>query len=81
MTNSASYGTYDPSARTEDLGDDPIKSSDYGIKNLKYILPRMNEWLGADDKDFTHRGALYTQLTNQYYRYIGNVWRRLAAFT
>ena len=73
VTNSASYGTYDPSARTEDLGDDPIKSSDYGIKNLKYILPRMNEWLGADDKDFTHRGALYTQLTNQYYRYIGNV--------
>lgn len=70
---SASYGSYDPSARTEDLGDDPIKSSDYGIRNLKYILPRMNEWIGADDEDFTHRGDLYTQLTNQYYRYIGNV--------
>lgn len=70
---SASYGSYDPSARTEDLGDDPIKSSDYGIRNLKYILSRMNEWVGADDEDFTHRGDLYTQLTNQYYRYIGNV--------
>ncbi len=67
------YGSYDPSARTEDLGDDPIKSSDYGIKNLKYILPRMNEWMGADDSDFSHRSALYTQLTNQYYRYINNV--------
>ncbi len=67
------YGSYDPSARTEDLGDDPIKSSDYGIKNLKYILPRMNEWIGADDSDFSHRSALYTQLTNQYYRYINNV--------
>ena len=33
----------------------------------------MNEWIGADDEDFTHRGDLYTQLTNQYYRYIGNV--------
>ena len=70
---SASYGSYDPSARTEDLGDDPIKSSDYGIKNLKYILPKMNVWIGADDSDFTHRNDLYTQLTNQYYRYIGNV--------
>lgn len=70
---SASYGSYDPSARTEDLGDDPIKSSDYGIKNLKYILPKMNGWIGADDSDFTHRNDLYTQLTNQYYRYIGNV--------
>ncbi len=73
MATSAAYGSYDPSARTEDLGDDPIKSSDYGIRNLKYILSRMNEWVGADDEDFTHRGDLYTQLTNQYYRYIGNV--------
>ncbi len=68
-----SYGSYDPSARTEDLGDDPVKSSDYGIRNLKYILPKMNGWIGADDSDFSHRGVLYTQLTNQYYRYIGNV--------
>ena len=73
LTTSASYGAYDPSARTEDLGNDPIKSSDYGIKNLKYILPRMNEWVCADDCDFTHRNDLYIQLTNQYYRYIGNV--------
>ena len=73
LTTSASYGAYDPSARTEDLGNDPIKSSDYGIKNLKYILPKMNEWVCADDCDFTHRNDLYIQLTNQYYRYIGNV--------
>ena len=69
----ANYGVYDPSARTEDLGDDPIKSSDYGIKNLKYILPKMNEWIAAGDPDFTHRNDLYYQLTAQYYRYIGNV--------
>ncbi len=67
------YGSYDPSARTEDLGDDPIKSGDYGIKNLKYILHEMNGWIGADDSDFSHRSDLYTQLTNQYYRYINNV--------
>ncbi len=67
------YGSYDPSARTEDLGDDPVKSSDYGIKNLKYILNEMNGWIGADDSDFSHRSDLYTQLTNQYYRYVGNV--------
>lgn len=69
----ANYGVYDPSARTEDLGDDPIKSSDYGIKNLKYILPMMNEWIASGDPDFTHRNDLYYQLTAQYYRYIGNV--------
>ncbi len=73
VTGNLTYGSYDPSARTEDLGDDPVKSSDYGINNLKYILPRMNGWIGADDNDFSHRGELYIQLTNQFYRYIGNV--------
>ena len=29
---------YDPSAIEEDLGDDPMKASEYGVKNLKYIL-------------------------------------------
>ncbi len=73
LTTSLTYGAYDPSARTEDLGDDPVKSSDYGIKNLKFILPKMNEWIGSDDSDFTHRNDLYVQLTNQYYRYVNNV--------
>ncbi len=67
------FGNYDPSARTEDLGDDPVKSSDYGIRNLKYILSHMNEWVGAEDEDFTHRNDLYNQIVNQYNRYIGNV--------
>ncbi len=31
------FGHYDPSSLSEDLGDDPIKASNYGIKNLKYI--------------------------------------------
>lgn len=69
----ASYGAYDPSARSEDLGDNPIKSSDYGISNLKYILPKMNGWIGAGDADFTHRKDLYAQLVMQYNRYIGHV--------
>lgn len=69
----ASYGAYDPSARSEDLGDNPIKSSDYGISNLKYILPKMNGWIGTDDPDFAHRKDLYTQLVLQYNRYIGHV--------
>lgn len=32
-------GRYDPTALEEDLGDDAMKAGEYGIKNLKYILP------------------------------------------
>ena len=73
ISGSLSYGAYDPSARTEDLGDDPVKASTYGVSNLKYILPEMNGWLSADDLDFSHRKDLYGQLISQYNRYLGHV--------
>ena len=66
------YSRYDPRAIEEDLGDDPVKAAEYGIKNLKYILSNLGEWVN-DDADFTHREELYKQLANQYYRYIMNV--------
>ena len=65
---------YDPSAIEEDLGDDPMKSSRYGIDNLKYILAHFNEWMDdSDDRDGTLGQYRYEQLVKQYYRYIGNV--------
>lgn len=63
---------YDPSAIEEDLGDDPMKASEYGIKNLKYILENLNDWI-ADDESTAHRQFLYEGLVQQYYRYVMNV--------
>lgn len=63
---------YDPSAIEEDLGDDPMKASDYGIKNLKYIMENLNDWI-ADDESTAHRQFLYESLLQQYYRYVMNV--------
>ncbi|WP_065219357.1 MULTISPECIES: zinc-dependent metalloprotease [Butyricimonas] len=63
---------YDPSAIEEDLGDDPMKAGDYGIRNLKYILAHLDEWI-TDDPDGSHKQQLVEQLMEQYYRYITNV--------
>lgn len=66
--------TYDPSALSEDLGDDPIKASDYGIANLKYILAHFDEWMpDSVDPDATLRTYRYEELAKQYNRYLGNV--------
>lgn len=62
---------YDPSAIEEDLGDDPVKAGDYGIKNLKYILAHLQEWID-DDPDYAHRQTLYQGIMNQCYRYLRN---------
>ena len=64
--------TYDPSSMSEDLGDDPVKAGNYGISNLKYILPNISRWIAGDD-DFSHRQGLYSQISTQYYRYLTNV--------
>ena len=62
---------YDPSALDEDLGDDALKAGDYGIANLKYIVPRMKDWI---DRDATaeQRRALYEGITQQYERLLNN---------
>lgn len=62
----------DPSALSEDLGDDPIKAGNYGIKNLKYILSNLNDWI-EEDGEITHRQSLYNAIVEQYARYLDNV--------
>lgn len=63
---------YDPSALEEDLGDDPLKAGEYGIKNLKYILSHLNEWI-QDDESAECRQEIYGQILKQYERYVQNV--------
>ena len=70
--SSAATVKYDPTARTQDLGDDPVKAGDYGIANLRYILPRIEDWI-QDDPDCSHRKQLYQQLCAQYGRYLAHV--------
>ena len=63
---------YDPSARTQDLGDNPILAGNYGIANLQYILPNLQEWI-SQDPDYSYRKHVYGQLCTQFSRYLGNV--------
>lgn len=63
----------DPSSQTEDLGDDAIKASTYGIKNLQRILPRLEEWTTKDGENYDELKTMYGQLMTQLYRYMGHV--------
>lgn len=66
----------DPSAVEEDLGDSPIKSSDYGLKNLRYILAHMDSWL-PDNEDAERKGELYTEILQQALGYVRNVYANI----
>ena len=63
----------DPSSQTEDLGDDAIKASTYGIANLKRIVPKLITWTQEDGKNYDDLETLYGQVVSQYNRYMGHV--------
>ena len=66
-------GVIDPSSQTEDLGDDAMKASSYGIANLKRIVPNLIEWTAEKGKDYDDLETLYGQVLGQYNRYMGHV--------
>ena len=66
-------GVIDPSSQTEDLGDDAVKASDYGIKNLKRILPKLEEWTAEKGETYDDMANMYGQIASQFARYMGHV--------
>jgi len=68
----------DPRSQNEDLGDDAMKASGYGIKNLQYILPHLMEWTRQENKDYTNLNDIYGEITNQFSRYMGHVAKNIA---
>ncbi|RIW18505.1 DUF5117 domain-containing protein [Algoriphagus lacus] len=67
---------YDPTTQSEDLGDNAVKASEYGIKNLQRIMPNLMEWTAEEDKpfkDYSDLEEMYGQVIGQYNRYMGHV--------
>ena len=67
------WSVVDPSSQTEDLGDDAVKASNYGIENLKRIIPNLISWTSEDGKDYDDLETLYGQVLTQFNRYMGHV--------
>ena len=63
----------DPSSQTEDLGDNAMKASMYGIKNLQRILPRLEEWTSEKGENYDDLSTMYGQVLSQFNRYMGHV--------
>ena len=63
----------DPAAQTESLGDDAVKASEYGIRNLKIIAENLVDWTARDGKDYRYTKEMYTEILKQFNRYMGHV--------
>lgn len=66
----------DPRSQSEDLGDNAVKASTYGVANLKYIIPNLNKWI-EDDPDFSYRTNVYQEIIQQYLTYVRHVFSNI----
>ncbi|HEU0064950.1 MAG TPA: zinc-dependent metalloprotease [Flavisolibacter sp.] len=67
----------DPRGQNEDLGDNAMKASAYGIKNLQRILVKLPEWTKEANKDYSSLNEMYQQLIGQFGRYMGHVAKNI----
>ncbi len=64
----------DPTAQTEDLGNDAIKASSYGINNLRYIMEHFVSWTSDfSEVENTFTKEIYMELVKQCMRYFDHV--------
>jgi hypothetical protein len=63
----------DPRSQSEQVGDDAMKGSMYGVKNLQRIIPNLVEWTKEPNKDYSNLSQMYNQVAGQYARYMGHV--------
>ena len=63
----------DPDSKTEDIGDNSVKASTYGLKNLKIVATNLNSWTTPSGENFDDLEELYGEMLGVYRRYIYHV--------
>ncbi len=67
----------DPRAQTEDLGDDSVKASEYGLLNLKRVITAIPEWNKEEADMYANVSRMYQGVLSQFGRYMGHVARNI----
>ncbi|RXM48602.1 zinc-dependent metalloprotease [Flavobacterium sp. YO12] len=65
--------TFDPSSQTEDIGNNSMKASSYGLKNLEFVANHLNEWTSNVTNNYEDLDELYKELLDVWSRYVGHV--------
>lgn len=63
----------DPRSQSEQVGDNAMIASTYGIKNLQRIVDNLDQWTKTPNEDYKNLDMMYDQVTTQFKRYLGHV--------
>ena len=64
---------FDPSAQTEGIGNNQVRASTYGIKNLKIVAKNLPNWTSDQTNNYEDLSELYGELLSVWSRYSGHV--------
>ncbi len=65
--------SFNPYSQTEDIGNDAVKASNYGIKNLKIVAKNLPHWTSNETNNYEDLEELYGELLSVWSRYVGHV--------
>ena len=64
---------FDPTTQTEDIGNNSMKASSYGMKNLEYVATHLSEWTSSVTNNYDDLDELYKEFLDAWSRYVGHV--------
>lgn len=70
----------DPRAQSEDLGDDAVKASRYGLANLKRMIPQILTWSAPEGDNYYQAGKLYLAAIWQWQTYAEHVTANIGGY-
>lgn len=75
-----SLNVVDPRAQSEDLGDNAMKAGEYGIKNLKRLVPQILSWSAEPGDSYYQAGKLYMATIWQWNTYADHVMANIGGY-
>ena len=64
---------FDPRSQTEDIGNNSIKASTYGLSNLKIVAQNLPAWTSDQTNNYNDLAELYGEMLGVWNRYVGHV--------
>ena len=65
--------SFDPTSQTEDIGNNSMKASTYGLKNLEYVAANLSKWTSDVTNNYEDLDELYKEMMDVWGRYVGHV--------
>lgn len=76
----SSLNVVDPRAQSEDLGNNAMKASAYGLKNLQRLVPQIRQWAAEPGESYYQAGKLYMATIWQWNAYAEHVMANIGGY-